>query len=260
MSEFLLQAIEQWDRGVMRPMPRVAPWPPRTIGAEERRGIEGRPAASTGNRGRRRRVTDAPEGAAAMPEEAAQAVLDKLNRGVLLIDAAGRVRFMNRAAHAMLARRSGFVLQGGRFGFRGGDSNAEFVRFLAIGSDSGGSSSLVLRIDGPRQQGSYRVLVSPLARNEPDAPEAGYCVFVYEPNGGQRPLPLQVLKHLYGLTAAEARLTNQLFVGKSLVDSAGALRVSRNTAKSSLKRVFAKCAVGSQAELLQLLSLGPRTL
>jgi len=192
--------------------------------------------------------------------DAALATLEKLNRGVLLIDTDGRVRFMNRAAHAMLARRSGLVLQCGRFGFRGADCNAEFVRFLATGSGSGGSSSLVLRIDGLRQQGSYRVLVSPLARQEPDVPEAGYCVFVYEPNGGQRPLPLQVLKHLYGLTAAEARLTNQLFVGKSLADSAGAIGVSLNTAKSSLKRVFAKCAVGSQAELLQLLSLGPRTL
>lgn len=256
MSEFLLQAIEQWDRGVMRPAQRAASLPRGTIGALERRRTEGRPAAPTGRGGPRRRVTDAPAGAAA----AAQAVLDKLNRGVLLIDTDGRVRFMNRAAHAMLARRSGLVLQCGRFGFRGADSNAEFVRFLATGCGSGGSSGLVLRVDGLRQQGSYRVLVSPLARQEPYAPDAGYCVFVYEPNGGQRPLPLQVLKHLYGLTAAEARLTNQLFVGKSLADSAGALGVSLNTTKSSLKRVFAKCAVGSQAELLQLLSLGPRTL
>ena len=258
MSEFLLQAIEQWDRASDAAGKSRALASPH-IGALERRRTEGRPAAPTGHGGPRRRVTDAPARAAAT-SAAAQAVLDKLNRGVLLIDTVGRVRFMNRAAHAMLARRSGLVLQCERFGFRGADSNAEFVRFLATGFDSGGSSSLVLRIDGQRQQGSYRVLVSPLARKDPDAPDAGYCVFIYEPNGGQRPLPLQVLKHLYGLTAAEARLTNQLFVGKSLADSAGGLGVSLNTAKSLLKRIFAKCAVGSQGELLQLLSLGPRTL
>ena len=117
-----------------------------------------------------------------------------------------------------------------------------------------------MRVDGSRHRAPYRVLVSPLKPRSGHRGHGAYCVFIYEPNGGQRPLPLQVLKHLYGLTAAEARLTNQLFVGKSLADSAGGLGVSLNTAKSLLKRIFAKCAVGSQGELLQLLSLGPRTL
>jgi len=60
--------------------------------------------------------------------------------------------------------------------------------------------------------------------------------------------------------AAEARLTGQLFMGQSLVQAARSLGVTSNTAKSTLKRVFAKCAVGSQTELVQLLALGPRTL
>jgi len=77
---------------------------------------------------------------------------------------------------------------------------------------------------------------------------------------GPRRLPEPLLRQLYGLTAAEARLTGQLFMGQSLVQAARSLGVTSNTAKSTLKRVFAKCAVGSQTELVQLLALGPRTL
>jgi DNA-binding CsgD family transcriptional regulator len=85
-------------------------------------------------------------------------------------------------------------------------------------------------------------------------------VFIYEPNGGQKPLPVPVLQCLYDLTAAEARLVNALFGGRSLTESARACGVSINTAKSVLRRIFTKCAVRRQTELLLLLSLGPRTL
>jgi DNA-binding CsgD family transcriptional regulator len=69
-----------------------------------------------------------------------------------------------------------------------------------------------------------------------------------------------VLRQLYGLTPAEARLANELFGGQSLAESAKISGISVNTAKSMLKRIFTKCAVHSQSELLLLFSLGPRTL
>ncbi len=87
---------------------------------------------------------------------------------------------------------------------------------------------------------------------------AGFCVFIHEPLGRQRPVPVQVLKELYGLTAAEARLVNSLYVGQSLQSAAATGGISLNTAKTVLKHVFVKCEVSSQAELLQLLALGPR--
>ena len=205
-------------------------------------------------------IQPAPEQVLEKLESAALATLEKLNRGVLLLDADGTVQFMNRAAHAMFARQAGMVLRQRRLEFTRGVSQAALVRFLATGSDSGSSSSLVLRIDGTRQRSSYRVLVSPLASNDLGGRCNGYCVFIYEPNGGGKPLPPQVLRELYGLTAAETRLVNALFVGQSFQCAAESLGISLNTAKSSLKRVFAKCDVGTQAELLQLLALGPRTL
>jgi DNA-binding CsgD family transcriptional regulator len=88
---------------------------------------------------------------------------------------------------------------------------------------------------------------------------AGYCVFVYEPKGGYRQLPIGVLRRLYRLTPAEAHLANALFQGKSFAQAAEARGISINTAKYTLKSIFSKCEVSSRAELLLLLSLGPRT-
>jgi len=190
---------------------------------------------------------------------AALATLDKLNRGVVLIDDTARVGFMNRAAKGMLGRQSGLWLRNGRLEFIGHEAARRFEQYLARAADQDGGGSLVLRVSGARQQDAYRVLVSPLERLGFDA-DAAYCVFIYQPDAGNRPLPDKVLAQLYGLTPSESRLANALFVGKSLGDAAQQVDVTVNTAKSVLKKVFAKCGVASQAELLQLLALGPRAL
>lgn len=189
---------------------------------------------------------------------AAVAVLDKLNRGVLLVDAAGIILLGNRAAQAMLAERGTLVVRRGRLEFSDRTANDRFGLYLANESDADGSRSLVLQVAAPRPRGAYRVLVSALDAQD----DAGcvHCVFIYEPEAGHRPLPAKVLAQLYGLTPAEARLVNSLFVGMSLRAAAAQAGITLNTAKSTLKKVFAKCSVGSQAELLQLLALGPRTL
>jgi len=197
---------------------------------------------------------------ASLVQEAALATLDKFNRGVLLLDSEGAVLFVNRAAEAMLARNDGLRLRRRRLQFESDDATAAFQAFLARGDGRVDGGGLVLRLEHPRRHSAYRVLVSPLAsRPKRDERGAGYCLFIYEPNGGQKPLPMPVLKRLYGLTAAEARLANELFLGKSLASAAAACGTTSNTAKSALKSIFHKCAVGSQSELLLLLSLGPRT-
>jgi len=185
--------------------------------------------------------------------DTAFATLEKLNRGVLLLDAAGVVQFMNRAARVMLSRGHGLSLRTRRLTFASASSQAAFEACLA-----GKPGNLLLRVSGPNHaHRAYSALVSPL--ESPDG-AGGFCVFIHEPLGRQRPVPAQVLRQLYGLTAAEARLVNALYVGQSLQLAAATGGISLNTAKTVLKRVFVKCEVGTQAELLQLLSLGPRTL
>lgn len=189
-------------------------------------------------------------------EAAALATLEKLNRGVLLVSAEGELAFANRAARAMLGRNDGLALRRRRLEFADPAIESQYRRFIEQAHDADGGPSLVLRVPGPQKKGAYRVLVCTL---ETGQASAAFSVFVYEPDNGQRRLPGKVLAALYGLSPSEARLANELFVGRSVQEAAAALDITVNTARSTLKRIFGKCAVGSQAELLQLLALGPRT-
>lgn len=203
--------------------------------------------------GRRRSVHHVRRSEVGQTERASLATLDKLSRGVFLLDHAGTVLFVNRAGEAMIARADGLSLHQKRLRFACERTQSALDSFLV---DRAGSpnESLVLCTRGPAESCPYRVLVSPLD------PGAGYCVFVYEPNGGQKPLPVNVLRRLYRLTLAEAHLANELFAGKTLAQAAQARGISINTAKYTLKSIFNRCEVRSRAELLLLLSLGPRTL
>ena len=193
--------------------------------------------------------------------DAALATLDKLNRGVVLLDAEGRISFTNRAARLMAGRRDGVRIHRARLQFDDPQAQATFESLLGA-SDPAASGSAVLRVQGSHMSSPYRVLVSRLIRSGGRDPDAGvgFCVFIYEPNGGQQPVPAAVLRELYGLSAAEARLTNELFTGNCLADAAIRCGIRLSTARSELKSIFTKCEVSSQAELLLLLSLGPRTL
>jgi DNA-binding CsgD family transcriptional regulator len=172
---------------------------------------------------------------------------------VLLLDATGVVQHMNRAARAMLNRGHGLSLIGRRLVFASPADTAALESCLERRA-----GSRLLHVGGPnRAHHCYAVLVSP---NVSPGGVDGFTVFIHEPFGKHSPVPMQVLRELHGLTPAEARLANALYVGQSLRSAAGTVGVSLNTAKSVLKRVFAKCEVGTQAELLQLLALGPRTL
>ena len=186
-------------------------------------------------------------------ERAALATLDKFSRGVFLLDPGGAVAFANRSAEAMVARDDGLLLNKCRLKFKCEIAQAALESFLTRATDTVGES-LVFCTRASHRNCSYRVLVSPLEHG------AGYCVFVYEPNGGQKPLPVSMLRRMYRLTLAEAHLANELFEGKTLAQAAESRSISINTAKYTLKSIFNKCEVRSRAELMLLLSLGPRTL
>ena len=65
----------------------------------------------------------------------------------------------------------------------------------------------------------------------------------------------QLLAGAFGLTPAEARLAAALAGGgRAMPEIASALGISRETARSQLRAVFAKTGAGRQAELVGLLS------
>jgi DNA-binding CsgD family transcriptional regulator len=68
---------------------------------------------------------------------------------------------------------------------------------------------------------------------------------------------MQALIQLYGLTAAEARLTAALVNGERLEDYAVRQRISINTVRTQSKQIFAKTGLSRQADLIREVLANP---
>ena len=201
-------------------------------------------------------------------DHSAEAVLDKLNRGIVIFDQDARVRFLNDAAMQLIHRTDAISIVDGRLVFTDAGSQARLLAFLRNGrgrrGDEGpsGHHATVMRVEAGADCAPYRVLLSALrtpAAAANGGRDARFVLMIYEPHAG-RHVARRILTDLYGLSEAESGLALLLFQGETLERAAQRLHISVNTAKTHLQHVFTKCDVHSQGELLQLLSLGPRTL
>jgi DNA-binding CsgD family transcriptional regulator len=87
-------------------------------------------------------------------------------------------------------------------------------------------------------------------------PDAAVLVFVVDPVNSSG-MPISWVMDAFGLTAAEARVALAASTGASIPVVAGSLRLSQNTIKTHLRRVYAKTGTGRQAELARVIaSLG----
>ena len=186
-------------------------------------------------------------------------ILDKLDRGVVLLDARGRVRDANSLAVRVLEAGDGMALRSGRFAFADAALDLRLSRMIAQygGGAAGGTAALAARVS--RSGGaSYRVVVTPVP-TDADERDVAFVALIYAPDE-QREISTDVLRELYGLTPAQAQVARSLFSGRSVEESAAALKLSLNTVRTHLKQIFTRCEVQSQAELLHLLAQGPQHL
>jgi DNA-binding CsgD family transcriptional regulator len=186
-------------------------------------------------------------------------ILDKLDRGVVLLDARGRVLDANSLAVRVLEAGDGMALRSGRLAFADAALDLRLSRMIAQcgGGAAGGNAAIAARVS--RSGGaSYRVVVTPVPRDA-DECDVAFVALIYAPDE-LREISAAVLRELYGLTPAQAQVARSLFSGRSVEESAAALNLSLNTVRTHLKQIFTRCEVQSQAELLHLLAQGPQHL
>jgi len=200
------------------------------------------------------------------PELLLGRILDRCSRAILAITHTRELLYQNAAAKALTSRQDLMQIREGRLKFIDRGVLTRVDNHLS-GTPScrrrtSDSTALALRTyaraasDQPRS--SYRLLVTPLDGTElPAERGAVWLVFVSE-LGAERYIDIKVLAQLYGLTPSECALVANLFSGHVLEEAARLQDISINTAKTHLRQVFQKCGVQSQANLLQLLALGPR--
>jgi DNA-binding CsgD family transcriptional regulator len=78
-------------------------------------------------------------------------------------------------------------------------------------------------------------------------------VILIDPDDISRP-PEALLRIVYGLSEAEARLAAQLTSGEKLETATERIGIAKETGRSQLKSVFAKLGVHRQAELVAVLA------
>ncbi len=102
----------------------------------------------------------------------------------------------------------------------------------------------------PSGRRPFTVLVCPLRPDcEVAAGEHGAVLFLSDPERTPRTAPA-LLRRLYGLTAAEARVTSELVAGSDLEAVSETLGVTLGTTRTHLKRILAKTGTRRQVELV----------
>jgi DNA-binding CsgD family transcriptional regulator/PAS domain-containing protein len=184
--------------------------------------------------------------------------LDLLAHGILLLDTAGRIMFANRTAEEVLRAHDGLTVHRKElFGARVNETTALRALIAAAVATSGGEGTgaggLVL-IGRPSGRSPLRVLVTPVVQRHVLMGSAGAaaCVFITDPE--RSPLPATVhLQRAFGFSAAETRVAAALLDGESVECLADRLCISRNTARTHLRRLFAKTGTTRQADLIRVL-------
>jgi DNA-binding CsgD family transcriptional regulator len=186
-------------------------------------------------------------------------ILDKLDRGVVALDAQRRVLDANSLAMRVLRAGDGMTLRSGRFGFADAALDARLSLLLERHGSGAADRTMALAARVRRANGaSYRVVVTPVPK-EAEERDVAVVVLIYAPDG-ERDISTELLRELYALTPAQAQVARSLFAGRSVEECAAALNLSLNTVRTHLKQIFTRCEVQSQAELLHLLAQGPQHL
>ncbi len=185
------------------------------------------------------------------------AALNHLPMGVVIVDKAAQVQFMNTNASDLFAQSDGIDV--GATGIFRTAKVAETKNLHAMIAEAAADHESddnreggAMTVSRPSMKRSFALLVVPLPNEDDILSDSGHvAVFINDPELHNE-LPTRVLARLYGLTEAEARLLQALILGKKLETFADEVGVSMNTVRSHLKQVFRKTGTNRQPELVSL--------
>src|ERR1041385_2330839 len=199
----------------------------------------------------------------AVLEAQQQATSDALNRwflGVILLNSKGGVLMMNRAAELILNQRDGLVFDSNGLRATRSSETVALQKLIngTIHLSKRGSPGGALALSRAPFKRPLSILVTPSSPKDRlfRHSSAAATMFVSDPEIAPEPQN-ELLGRLYGFTPAEEKVALLLMEGKSISDVAQTLRVSLNTARTHLKRIFDKTQTHRQGDLVRLLLTGP---
>ncbi len=201
-------------------------------------------------------------------------VLERMDTGVILTDAASRPSFANGRALAIVARADGLSLAAGRLSAGSSAATQRLRQAVASASThvatafpSGPSPcpgpGLKLRLKRPSGRPPLLLWlfpIQPLGASAAGVPAPRIAIFITEPDDGP-PIDRDAIADAFELTPREAAIAALLASGHDLAGAAQALAIGIGTARYHLKHVLDKTSTRSQATLVATLRgfLGPRS-
>jgi DNA-binding CsgD family transcriptional regulator len=181
--------------------------------------------------------------------------LDALRCAVVLTNEHGTVLHANHSAEHMLDKGGPIQSPQGVLQATAPSAAAELRSALALaaGNKAGiGKAGLAIRLTEPDVPPIF-AHVLPLMGSDFRTrlqPAAVAAVFIGAPPGAQD--GADALAATFGLTPAETKVLASLFAGRTLVETAATLGITRPTAKTHLEHIFLKTGATRQAELMRL--------
>jgi DNA-binding CsgD family transcriptional regulator/PAS domain-containing protein len=180
--------------------------------------------------------------------ETLEEALDAVPQPVLVVEGDARLVFANQMAKRLLAAEDGIRLAGRCVAAAHRADQAAFTRLLHP-RGSTGRGGVIAALRRPRHQRHLLIEAMPLRQHGRWDP-AGRIVLLIDVQAARRPSS-DHLARLFDLTPAEARLWSGLADGATLAEIAARHRVSVNTLRVQLGRLFQKVGVHRQADLVR---------
>jgi DNA-binding CsgD family transcriptional regulator/PAS domain-containing protein len=181
--------------------------------------------------------------------------MDQLPVAILLVSRGGRVHLRNHRAQELLAQRDGICLRQGYLAGTTARSTVELRELVAnaASTPSDGDEEHFVISRGPERLPLISVAYPGRAVGaNDDAAEPMVVVVIKDPQADSAHSIADFIK-AYDITHAEARLIETLGEGYGLFEAARQLGVSKNTARTHMRNIYAKVGTHRQSDLVRLL-------
>jgi len=187
--------------------------------------------------------------------------MSTLDYPILVVDEQARIQFTNLAADAMLrAPRAPMQVRQGQLRGATPASHERLMVAVRLATAAHARQGKVLAIQRELGSPAYQVAVLPAANAcEFELPsDRPMALIVLGAPGQGRSVDAELLRQLFGLSDAEARIVAGLAEGLTLKQMADQAQVGIATVRTQLQMAFGKTNTHRQTELVQLVSALPR--
>jgi DNA-binding CsgD family transcriptional regulator len=180
--------------------------------------------------------------------------MDRYPYPFLLTDPLCNVIYCNKAAIDVTRSKDGLEIAAGQLSMMSPSANSVFQKAVKEISVNRNIQIRWIDIPRPAHKAPYRLLVTPVPysgglRLCASSPAA--AVLIIDTQAHPDP-DVSILREVFSLTPAEARVTGRLSQGQSADEIARQLGVSVETVRTHIRRALSKTATGRQGELISL--------